>query len=70
MNEVSKNISFSSKKLVPLILQSEIVECGLASLAMVASFHGHQLDMAAMRKRYSANLKGMNHLIGVIYDIH
>nr|WP_269844010.1 peptidase domain-containing ABC transporter [Colwellia chukchiensis] len=45
---------------MPLVLQSEIAECGLASMAMVASFHGHQLDMPAMRKRFSANLKGMN----------
>ncbi|MDP5030504.1 MAG: cysteine peptidase family C39 domain-containing protein, partial [Paraglaciecola sp.] len=27
---------------------------------MVAGFYGHQLDMPAMRKRFSANLKGMN----------
>ncbi|MGB0935881.1 MAG: cysteine peptidase family C39 domain-containing protein [Colwellia sp.] len=47
-------------KPVPLILQTEVAECGLASIAMVASFHGHQLDMSAMRKRFSANLKGMN----------
>ncbi|WP_293749599.1 peptidase domain-containing ABC transporter [uncultured Paraglaciecola sp.] len=45
---------------VPLILQSEIAECGLASVAMVASFYGHTLDMPAMRKRFSANLKGMD----------
>jgi ATP-binding cassette subfamily B protein RaxB len=31
-------ISFSSLKSVPLILQAEIAECGLASMAMVASF--------------------------------
>ena len=28
-------------------------------MAMVASYHGHKLDMPAMRKRFSANLKGM-----------
>jgi ATP-binding cassette subfamily B protein RaxB len=53
-------LTFSLSKSVPLILQSEIAECGLASMAMVASYHGHQLDMPAMRKRFSANLKGMN----------
>ncbi len=53
-------LNFSSLKSVPLILQAEIAECGLASMAMVASFYGHQLDMPAMRKRFSANLKGMN----------
>ncbi|MGL1955862.1 MAG: peptidase domain-containing ABC transporter [Colwellia sp.] len=53
-------LKFSLSKSVPLILQSEIAECGLASMAMVASFYGHKLDMPAMRKRFSANLKGMN----------
>lgn len=46
-------------KSVPLILQSEIAECGLASVAMIASYHGHKFDMPAMRKRFSANLRGM-----------
>jgi ATP-binding cassette subfamily B protein RaxB len=57
---MTTRLNFSVKKSVPLILQSEIAECGLASLAMVASYYGHQLDMPAMRKRFSANLKGMN----------
>ena len=53
-------LNFSFTKAIPVVLQSEIAECGLASMAMIASFHGHQLDMPAMRKRFSANLKGMN----------
>lgn len=53
-------LKFSLSKNVPLILQAEVAECGLASIAMVASYHGHKLDMPAIRKRYSANLKGMN----------
>lgn len=57
---MSTQLNFSTGKSTPLILQSEIAECGLASLAMVASYYGHKLDMPAMRKRFSANLKGMN----------
>jgi ATP-binding cassette subfamily B protein RaxB len=53
-------LNFSFLKSVPLILQAEMAECGLASMAMIASFHSHKLDLAAMRKRFSANLKGMN----------
>lgn len=53
-------LEFSGRKRVPLILQAEIAECGLASMAMVASYYGHRLDMPAMRKKFSANLKGMN----------
>jgi ATP-binding cassette subfamily B protein RaxB len=60
-------LEFSGNKRVPLILQAEMTECGLACVAMIASFHGHKLDMAALRKRYSADLKGMNlqQLIGL-----
>ncbi|MCL1142744.1 peptidase domain-containing ABC transporter [Shewanella gaetbuli] len=53
-------LEFSGNKRVPLILQAEMAECGLASIAMVASFYGHKLDMVALRKRFSADLKGMN----------
>ncbi|MBU2917029.1 peptidase domain-containing ABC transporter [Psychrosphaera sp. F3M07] len=59
-NEPNNLIKFSVGRTVPLILQAEIAECGLASMAMIASYHGHKLDLQAMRKRYSANLKGMN----------
>ena len=55
-----KLLEFSSRKRVPLILQAEVAECGLASMAMVASYHGYELDLPALRKRFSANLKGMN----------
>lgn len=53
-------INFEIRKSVSFILQSELAECGPASMAMVACYHGHQLDMSAMRKHFSANLKGMN----------
>ena len=42
----------------PFIQQSEASECGLACLAMVASFHGFKTDMPAMRRKYSMSLKG------------
>lgn len=57
---MSTSLNFSLTKTTPLILQTEIAECGLASMAMIAGFYGHKLDMPAMRKRFSANLKGMN----------
>lgn len=36
---------------VPLLLQDESAECGLACIAMVASFHGRRTDLAALRRR-------------------
>jgi ATP-binding cassette, subfamily B, bacterial CvaB/MchF/RaxB len=44
---------------VPVILQSEAPECGIAALAMVASYHGHRTDLSAMRVRLSPSLKGI-----------
>lgn len=44
---------------VPVILQSEAPECGIACLAMVASYHGHRTDLSAMRLRLSPSLKGI-----------
>jgi len=44
---------------VPVILQSEAPECGIACLAMIASYHGHRTDLSAMRLRLSPSLKGI-----------
>jgi ATP-binding cassette subfamily B protein RaxB len=44
---------------VPVILQTEAAECGLACLAMVAGAHGLQTDLAALRQRFSLSLKGL-----------
>ncbi|RQP24288.1 peptidase domain-containing ABC transporter [Piscinibacter terrae] len=56
---------FSSLKLgfgkhsVPMLLQTEAAECGLASLAMVAAYHGLHTDMPTLRQRFSLSLKGV-----------
>ena len=44
---------------VPVILQSEAPECGVACLAMIASYHGHRTDLSAMRVRLSTSMKGV-----------
>ena len=44
---------------VPLILQSEAAECGLACLAMVAGAHGLGTDLPTLRQRFSLSLKGV-----------
>ncbi len=43
---------------VPVILQSEAPECGIACVAMVASYHGFMTDLVAMRQRMSVSMKG------------
>ena len=49
---------FSSTKL-PVILQSEAAECGLASLAMIVNYHGHKIDLNTLRQNYPVSLKGI-----------
>ena len=44
---------------VPIILQTEAAECGLACLAMVAGAHGHDCDLPSLRQRFSLSLKGV-----------
>src|SRR5262245_59364948 len=51
-------LDFSLSRRAPVILQSEAAECGLACLAMVASFHGHRIDLATLRSRHAISLKG------------
>lgn len=43
---------------LPVILQTEASECGLACLAMIASYHGYRSDLASLRRRYPVSLKG------------
>jgi ATP-binding cassette subfamily B protein RaxB len=43
---------------VQLIRQTEVAECGLASLAMVANFHGMDVDLGTLRRRFQPSLRG------------
>ncbi len=51
-------LDFRGARRLPVFLQTEAAECGLASLAMVASFHGHRVDLAGMRRRFTLSVKG------------
>jgi ATP-binding cassette subfamily B protein RaxB len=44
---------------VPMILQSEASECGLACLAMIATKHGRRTTLFELRAKFSLSLKGM-----------
>jgi len=51
--------SYTSKRL-PIILQTELAECGSACLAMVASYHGHKMGIEAIRQYLPSSLKGLS----------
>ncbi len=52
-------LRFGWGRSLPVVLQSEAAECGLASLAMIARYHGHAIDLAGLRQRFSSSLKGV-----------
>ena len=52
-------LNFSGRGFLPLIRQTEAAECGLACLAMIASYHGHRTDLNTLRRRYPVSLKGV-----------
>lgn len=43
---------------LPVYLQAEASECGIASLAMIARYHGSDLDLSALRRRFMVSLRG------------
>ena len=52
-------LNFSGRRFLPVIRQTEAAECGLACLAMIASYHGHRTDMNSLRRRHPVSLKGV-----------
>ena len=52
-------LHFGSRQRLPSILQTEAAECGLACLAMVASYHGHRIDLNTLRRRHPVSMKGV-----------
>jgi len=55
---VTDRLHFAWEAQLPVILQTEAAECGLACLAMVAGYHGHRVDLVSLRQRFSMSLKG------------
>lgn len=51
-------LHFSLFNRTPVILQTEAAECGLACLAMIASFHGYHINLNGLRAQHAASLRG------------
>lgn len=43
---------------LPIILQGEAAECGLACRAMVSSFYGAPWEIRSLRQRFNISLRG------------
>ncbi len=55
----TQQLSFGLGRRLPVILQTEAAECGLACLAMVLNHHGLVTDLAALRARHLVSMTGM-----------
>ncbi len=64
-------LGLGSRRL-PMVLQTEAAECGLACMAMVASHLGHRIDLPTLRSRFSVSLKGvtMVDLVRIAGQLH
>lgn len=51
-------VRLDTARRLPVIHQSELAECGLACLAMIACYHGHDVDLASLRRRFPLSLQG------------
>lgn len=58
MVTILEYLNFSFRNKLPVIYQSEVAECGLACIAMIASYYGYKIDILTLRKQFSISLKG------------
>jgi ATP-binding cassette subfamily B protein RaxB len=66
MSLISK-LLFSGKSAIPVIIQTEYAECGLACLAMCSAYYGRPIPLSTLRAKYQVGLKGMD--LGTVVDI-
>lgn len=55
---ITNLLNFGSGQSVPMILQTEATECGLACLAMVAGHFGKHEKLSTLRSKYAISSKG------------
>lgn len=55
-----EQLNFSSRNRLQMTYQTEATECGLACLTMIARYHGHNVDLAGLRQKFSVSLKGVS----------
>lgn len=51
-------LALGLNKKIPVILQTEATECGLACIAMIAHNYGYESDLLSLRRQFSISQKG------------
>jgi len=66
------SLHFGRAQRLPLIHQTEAAECGLACIAMIAGYHGHDVDLLTLRQRFSFSTRGatLKNLVDVGQALH
>jgi ATP-binding cassette, subfamily B, bacterial CvaB/MchF/RaxB len=54
------SLNLGGKRRLPIILQAEHSECGLACIAMVAAYHGQQESLLSLRRQFGNSQQGAN----------
>ncbi len=65
------DLNFGFSRRLPVVLQTEAAECGVACLTMLAGFFGMQTDLAELRRKFGISLKGatLNDIVSVADSI-
>lgn len=58
MTDFKSHIHHGWFRRLPMVLQNEASECGLACLTMIAYHFGYRTDLAHLRRRFDVSLKG------------
>jgi ATP-binding cassette subfamily B protein RaxB len=56
----SEYLDFGFSPRLPIVLQSEATECGLACLAMITHYYGLPIGIVDLRREFAVSLKGAN----------
>jgi ATP-binding cassette subfamily B protein RaxB len=51
-------LNFTRRRRLPVIIAAEAAECGLACMAMISRYHGHDVDLNGLRQRFALSLAG------------
>jgi ATP-binding cassette subfamily B protein RaxB len=67
MTAAVQGLNLGLGRKLPMLLQTEAAECGLACIAMIAAYHGHHAPPSELRRHYGFSLRGatLKDLIGV-----
>lgn len=63
----STKLQMKKRSKLPVTLQTEVAECGLTCLSMIAGYYGYDTDLHTLRRRFPVSLKGatLQHIIQI-----